>query len=299
VSRNVAAVIGCHLPSVHLTVVPGTGNGGDPEPVGVVAARHEVLGPSGPRIRAQFDPAALDAMLDLAVNAPAGVVDLRASLTTFQAELATVGASRIASGEIEPGAADHFLAEAMQDAGRLEGELAAHVGHRAEQHGRDRDESVSRWIHGLGAAVEFGLGAAGGRVTSAVIRPVVDPVAVEITRRLAGNETAAQSAAEQHAEDAADRLLYVWDRQLVERDVLAPDLPDRLVQGSLPSFDEFPARLADVHAHDPDPDHATYDLRSFFNAVDVARGRAGLGVDDGALYDAIKSAQLTMYQDLQ
>ena len=73
VSGNVAAVIGRHLPSVHLTVVPGTGSGGAPEPVGVVTSMHEVLGPSGPRVRAQFDPDALDAMLDLAANAPAGV----------------------------------------------------------------------------------------------------------------------------------------------------------------------------------------------------------------------------------
>jgi hypothetical protein len=299
VSGNVAAVIGRHLPSVHLTVVPGTRSAAAPEPVGIVTSMHEVLGPSGPRVRAQFDPVALDAVLDLAANAPAGVRDLRASLTTFQAELATVGASRIASGEITAVAADHFLAEAMQDAGRLEGVFASHVGHRAEQHGRDRDEELSRWIHGLGAAVEFGLGATGGPVTSAVVDPAVEPVAVELTRRVADNEAKAEASAEQHAQDAADRLLYLWDRQLVERGVLEPELPDRfIVHGQLPSFDGIPARLADVRAHDPDPDHATYDLRSFFNAVDVARGPAGLDVDDGAVYDALKSAQLAMYREL-
>ena len=37
--------------------------------------------------------------------------------------------------------------------------------------------------------------------------------------------------------------------------MLDPELPDRLlVHGQLPSFDELPARLAEVHAHDPDPD---------------------------------------------
>ena len=137
-------------------------------------------------------------------------------------------------------------------------------------------------------------------MTSAVVGPAVEPVAVELTRRVATNEAHAEVDAEQHAQDAADRLVYLWDRQLVERDVLDPELPDRLlVNGQLPSFDELPARLADVHAHDPDPDHATYDLRSLFNAVDVARGRAGLGVDDGAVYDAIKAAQLAIYQDLE
>ena len=166
---------------MHLTVVPGTGNGGAPEPVGVVTSMHEVLGPSGPRVRAQFDPDALDAMLDVAANAPAGVIELRAALTTFQTQLAATGAARIASGEIPPNAADHFLAEAMQDAARLEGVFAAHVGHRAEHHGRDRDEELSRWIHGLGAAVQFGLGATGGPVTSAVVGPGVEPVAVELT----------------------------------------------------------------------------------------------------------------------
>jgi len=81
--------------------------------------------------------------------------------------------------------------------------------------------------------------------------------------------------------------------------VLDPELPDRLVvNGRLPSFDELPGRLAEVRAHDPDPDHATYDLRSFFNAVDVARGPRGAGVDDGAVYDAVKAAQLTIYQQL-
>jgi hypothetical protein len=299
-SHNVAAIVGCHLPSVHLTVVPGTGDGGGPEPVGVVTSMHEVLGPSGPRVRAQFDPDALDVVLDVAANAPAGVVELRASLTAFQAQLAAAGAARIASGEIPPSAAQPFLAEAMQDAGRLEGVFATHVGHRAEQHGRDRDEELSRWVHGLGAAAEFGLGATGGPVVSAVVGPVVEPVAVQLTRRVATNEAAAEVAAEQLARDAADRLVYLWDRQLVERHVLDPELPDRLlVGGQLPSFDDLPARLADVRAHDPDPDHATYDLRSLFNAVDVARGRAGLGVDDGALYDAIKTAQLAMYHDLE
>jgi hypothetical protein len=147
--------------------------------------------------------------------------------------------------------------------------------------------------------VEFGLGATGGPVTSAVVDPAVEPVAVELTRRVADNEAKAEASAEQHAQDAADRLLYLWDRQLVERGVLEPELPDRFtVHGQLPSFDELPARLADVRAHDPDPDHATYDLRSFFNAVDVARGPAGLDVDDGAVYDALKSAQLAMYREL-
>ncbi len=300
VSRNVAAVIGRHLPSVHLAFVPGTGSGGIPEPVGVVTSMHEVLGPSGPRVRAQFDPTALHAMVDLAANTPAAVTDLRAALTTFQAELATVGASRIASGEIPTGAADRFLAEAMQDAGRLEGVFASHVGHRAEQHGRDRDEELSRWIHGLGAAVEFGLGATGGPVTSAVVGPAVEPAAIELTRRLATNEARAAAAAEQRAQDSADRLLYLWDRQLVERHVLEPELPDRLiVNGQLPAFDDLPARLADVHANDPDPDHATYDLRSLFNAVDVASDHAGLDVDDAAVYDAIKAAQLNIYQELE
>ena len=238
-------------------------------------------------------------MLDVAANAPAGVIELRAALTTFQTQLAATGAARIASGEIPPNAADHFLAEAMQDAARLEGVFATHVGHRAEHHGRDRDEELSRWIHGLGAAVQFGLGATGGPVTSAVVGPGVEPVAVELTRRVATNEAAAEDAAEQRAQDATDRLVYLWDRQLVERHVLDPELPDRLlVHGQLPSFDELPARLAEVHAHDPDPDHATYDVRSLFNAVDVARGRGGLGVDDAAVYDAIKAAQLTIYQDL-
>jgi hypothetical protein len=299
VSENVAAVLGRHLPSVHLTVTPGTGNDGQPEAIGVVTSMHEVLGPSGPRVRAQFDPVALDAMLDLAANAPAGVASLRAYLTTFQAELATAGATRIAAGEIPADAANAFLAEAMQDAGRLEGVFATHVGHRAEHHGRDRDEELSRWVHGLGATVQFGLGAVGGPVTSAVVGPAVGPVADELTRRVAANEARAEVDAERLAQDAADRLLYLWDRELVDRDVLAPELPDRLrVQGRLPAFDELPARLADIRAHDPDPDHATYDLRSFFNAVDVARGRAGLGVDDGAVYDAVKAGQLAIYDDL-
>jgi hypothetical protein len=224
---------------------------------------------------------------------------LRAYLTTFQATLATTGASRIASGTIPASAANDFLAEAMQDAGRLEGVFATHVGHRAEEHGRDRDEELTRWVSGLGATVQFGLGVATGPVTSAVVGPAVGPVADELGRRVATNEAKAEVDAERLAQDAADRLLYLWDRQLVEHDVLAPELPDRLrVNGRLPSFDELPARLDDIHAHDPDPDHATYDLRSFFNAVDVARGGAGIGVDDGALYDAVKAGQLAIYDDL-
>ena len=33
--------------------------------------------------------------------------------------------------------------------------------------------------------------------------------------------------------------------------------------------------------------------------VDVARGPGGVGVDDGAVYDAVKAAQLTIYQQLR
>ena len=186
---------------------------------------HEVLGPSGPRVRAQFDPAALDTMLDLAANAPAGVRTLRAYLTTFQATLATTGASRIASGAIPASAANDFLAEAMQDAGRLEGVFATHVGHRAEEHGRDRDEELTRWVQGLGATVQFGIGVAAGPVTSAVVGPAVGPVADELSRRVATNEAQAEVDAERLAQDAADRLLYLWDRELVEHDVLDAGAP--------------------------------------------------------------------------
>jgi hypothetical protein len=127
----------------------------------------------------------------------------------------------------------------------------------------------------------------------------VDPLADGFLQRFADHEAQAAVQAEALAQDGADRLLYLWDSQLVNQGTLAPELPDRLVvNGRLPAFDELGARLDDVRAHDPDPDHATYDLRAFFNAVDVAAGRDGLGVDDGALYDAVKTAQLQIYQEL-
>ncbi len=299
VSVAVASLLGRHLQSVQLTVTPPTGRGADPEAVGVVSSQHEVLGPDGPRLRAQFDPTALDAVMDLAANTPAGGVTLRDYLTTFQAEVAAVGAGRIARGEIPAGHVDRFLAEAMEDAGRLEGVFAAHVGHRAERHGRDKDRELSFWVDGLGATVELGAGAYAGPVTSAVIGQAVDPLTDGFLQRFATHEARAAVAAESLAQDATDRLLYLWDRQLVDQHVLTPELPARLVVGGrLPAFDGLGARIADVRANDPDPDHATYDLRAFFNAVDVAAGRDGLGVDDGALYDAVKTAQLRIYQQL-
>jgi hypothetical protein len=192
-----------------------------------------------------------------------------------------------------------FLKEAMTDAARLEGVFAAHVGHRAEHHGRDQDHELSFWVHGLGAAVQLGTSLSGGTVSSTVVGQAVGPLEDELLARFAHREADAAAGATQLTQAATDRLMYVWDRALFNAGVITPDVPPLLlVNGQLPAFDDLSARLADVNAHDPDPDHATYDLQSLFNAMDVTVGPHGAAIDDGALTDAIKDAQQPIYEEL-
>ena len=290
-SAAIAAILGANLQSVQLAGSSGR--------VGVVTATHEGLGPSGAQLRAQFDPSALGAMLDVAADHPEGVVSLRASLTEFQNEVATVAAARLAGGDIAPERMADFLEEAMTDAARLEGMFASHVGHRAEHHGRDQDHELSFWVNGLGAAAQLGGSVAGGTV-SKVVSQGVGPLEHELLARFSHHEADAAADATQRTQDATDRLMYVWDRALFNAGVIVPDVPPLLlVNGQLPAFDDLPARLADVNAHDPDPGHATYDLQSLFNAMDVSVGAHGAAIDDGAIIDAVKDAQLPIYQELK
>jgi hypothetical protein len=290
-SAAVAAILGGHLQSVQLAGSSGR--------VGVVTATHEALGPNGAQLRAQFDSSALEAMLDVAADTSEGVVSLRASLTTFQNEVATVAAARVARGDIEPERVADFLKEAMTDAARLEGMFASHVGHRGEHHGRDRDRELSFWVDGLGSAVQLGTSPIGGNVVSSVVGQGVGPVQDELLARFAHHEADAAAGAAALTQDATDRLMYVWVRALFNAGVIVPNLPPRLlVGGQLPAFDDLPDRLADVNAHDPDPDHATYDLQSLLNAMDVTAGAHGATLDDGAITDAVKAAQLPIYEEL-
>jgi hypothetical protein len=291
-SDAVAAILGRHMLSVQLSGSSGR--------TGVVSSEHEALGPDGPRTRAQFEPRALDAMLDVAADRPEGVVSLRAALTAFQTDVATVAAKRIADGEIPPERVSGFLREAMTDAARLEGMFASHVGHRAEHHGRDQDHELSFWVHGLGAAVRLGTSPFGGKLTTGAVGQAVGPLEDTLLARFARHEDGAAADAEVLTQDATDRLLYLWDRALFNAHVIAPELPPRLlVNGELPAFDELPARLTDVNAHDPDADHSTYDLPSLLNAMDVAVGLHGAAIDDGATTDAIKAGQLPIYNELE
>jgi hypothetical protein len=299
VSTAAAAILGRHLQSVQVTVAPGAGAADGNEPTGVVTSQLEALGPDGPRRRAQFDPAALAATIDLAVNTAEGVTATRDWLTTYQASVAGTAVRRLAAGEIARDQMGTFLDEAMQDAGRLEGVFASHVGHRAEARGRDKDRELTFWVQGLGAAVRVTAGAAAGPYTSAVLGQAIDPVADGFAARLAHHQADAAAGAERWAQDATDRLLYLWDRELCNQGVVVPELPAALLAGGgLPAFDGLEARLATVRADDPDPDRRTYDLRAVLNAIDVAVGPSGVAVDDGALYDAVKAAQLDIYQQL-
>lgn len=299
VSMAVAAILGRHLQSVQLTVVPGVGGATDAEVTGVVSSELESLGPHGPRRRAQFDPQALAATIDLAVNTAEGVAATRDWLTTYQAGVAQAAVRRLADGEIAHDQMGAFLDEAMQDAGRLEGVFAAHVGHRAEARGRDKDRELTFWVQGLGAAVRLAAGVPAGPYTSAVLGQAVDPVSDGFVERLAHHEDDAAAGAERWAQDATDRLLYLWDRELCNQGVVRPELPAALLAGGgLPAFDGLAARLATVRATDPDPDHRTFDTRAVLNAIDVAVGKSDVAVDDGALYEAVKTAQLDIYQQL-
>ncbi len=300
-STNVAAIIGRHLPSVHLTVVPGTGNGGAPEPVGVVTSMHEVLGPSGPRVRAQFDPDALRR-------------DARRRRQRTGRRHRAPGRARRRSRPSWPRRAPHgspagrsrptqpttSSPRRCRTPARLEGVFAAHVGHRAEHHGRDRDEELSRWIHGLGAAVQFGLGATGGPVTSAVVGPAVEPVAVELTRRLSpptrrpprpppnsaprtpptgwctcGTASSSSATCWTPSCRTASSCTGSCRRSTNYRRASPTSTP------TIPTPITPPTTCARSSTPSTSP-----------------RGRAGLGVDDAAVYDAIKAAQLTIYQDL-
>ena len=179
--------------------------------------------------------------------------------------------------------------------------FAAHVGHRAEQHGRDRDEELSRWIHGLGAAVQFGLGATGGPVTSAVVGPAVEPLAgrADPTRRHQRGE-AAGAPPNGCAQDAADRLVYLWDRQLVERHVLDPELPDRPPRATGSCRRSTSCRRASPTSTPTIPIPITPRTTCARSSTPSTSPPAapGSASTTRAVYDAIKAAQLTIYQEL-
>jgi hypothetical protein len=132
-----------------------------------------------------------------------------------------------------------------------------------------------------------------------VVGQTVDPVADGFVDRLAHHQADAAHDAETLARTDTDRLLYMWGRELVNQGVIHPDLPaGLLVGGQLPTYDDLEARLEEVRHTDPDPDQRTYDARAVVNAIDVAELPSGDTLDDGALYDAVKTAQLPLYQHL-
>ena len=83
-------------------------------------------------------------MADLAVDTTDGVATMRAGLDLHQQTQASLGAGRIAAGEITD--VNSFLREAIADAARLEAYFIEHAGHRAEANERRVDDVIGRWI---------------------------------------------------------------------------------------------------------------------------------------------------------
>ena len=144
VSRSVATILGQHVLAVQTTVLGGDQDTTAPRHEQPSAALVDVLDEArgdGATVRvASFDEHALGVATDLAVGRTEGLAIVRAALDVHGQTQATLAVGRLAAGDLPPGRDPNlFLAEAMQDAARLEAHVVAHAGHRAEERGRSVD----------------------------------------------------------------------------------------------------------------------------------------------------------------
>jgi hypothetical protein len=251
---------------------------GDADVVGAVADLANGVF-ADPREAAVFDPAALDAVLDLAARTDASVEVLRDGLGGYQRGSAAAVAARLTAGGVAPSDVPEYLAEVMADSGRLEGRLAEHVGREARRRGRDADQLWTFWIGAIGEGLERGAGVF-SPTGSAVVHVVRDVVRGELADAGALTRTDARTLSEL----AAERLVYMWVRELHAAGLLTADLPAGiLVDGELPPYDDLVVALATGGP-------PAWEISTVIQQFDESR--AGLvDIDGPAMLDAMGAAQ--------
>jgi hypothetical protein len=273
VSMSAANVLGRHLFAVHKEVLNPQGLE-DPDTM----RRHlDALGPDFEPEVPLFDEEALAAVTDLAVDTDDGLASLRAALDVYEQSY-TAAAVKASTG-VEHQDPDRFLEQAIGQLGTLEGYLLRHAGHLAEGTARRHDEAIRRWVDGVSSGVSFGVGKLGFSVPGPLVH------LPDVTERWATNEDAAERRFEDYADEWTERLRYVWFGELHAAGVIAPDLPRAVLtsDGRLRPWDELDGR----------------ERRIVQDVMEENAWRGPVDVDWARLSDAVKSAQLELYQDLE
>lgn len=248
---------------------------------------HDVLGAGDPRRAALFRRAPLGQVVDLAARTDAGAGLLREALATYQRGLAQAAAARLAAGEIER--PDRYLAEVTADAARLDARIGRHVGLEAERRGRAADATTAFWINAIGSGTDR-LGDLLGRPGATVVRTVTRPVAGAATTAFADAEEDAAADADERARLASEQLVLVWARELHDAGVVDVALPVELApDGRLPSYADLVRRVLQ---------HPDWTMERVLHTLDVAPSRIGVELDVQAMRDAMASAQLPAYREL-
>ncbi|MET0325861.1 MAG: hypothetical protein ABW219_11600 [Ilumatobacteraceae bacterium] len=297
VSRSIATILGQHMLAVQTSVLVGDQDSTPPRQEEVPGALVDVFDEArgdGVSVRvASFDEHALGVATDLAVDSTDGLAIVRAALDIHVQTEATLAIGRVAVGDLPPGRDPNlFLAEAMQDAARMEAHFVAHAGHRAEERGRSVDQLIGAWI-GL-ASLSIGKansqykthGGASARLSAPVIGDLLGPAADLATSLLATHQAAAARSAEANAEAATDQLVYLWCREAYRQGVIVPDLPAGVVVGGeLVEWDAFLELPPSVR-------------QETLNHLEETTGLDGINLDGNGIRDAIKTEQLASYQTL-
>ena len=151
------------------------------------------------------------------------------------------------------------------------------MGHRAEAMGRPADDAIRFWTDAGSSAVDA-LDIPG-------LDLVVDPAAEAIGDDLATHESSAAHDAMASAEAAADRLTYVWYRELYRHGVVVPELPPAAVAGGdLLPWEQF-------------TELGAADRQTVRRLMEETTGI--VNIDGNALRDVVKTAQLPIYRELE
>ena len=297
VSRSVATILGQHMLAVQTTVLIGDqdtrGPRHEPPSAALVDVRDEARG-DGTTVRvASFDEQALGVLTDLAVGRTEGLAVVRAALDVHGQTQATLAIGRLADRDLPQGRDPNlFLAEAMQDAARLEAHVIAHAGHRAEERGRSVDGLIGAWI-GLatlsigGANTQYrSRGGLSARFSAPVIGELLGPAADVATTLFATYEEHAARSAEANAEAATDQLVYRWCAEAYRQGVIVPDLPaGAVVGGELVDWETFLRLPPSIR-------------QQTLNHLEETTGPGGVNLDGNGIRDAVKSEQMDAYRRL-
>ena len=229
---------------------------------------------------------------DLAVDTTDGLAIIRAALDVHGQTQATLAVGRLAAGDPPAGRDPNlFLAEAMQDAARLEAHLIAHAGHRAEARpirgpGHRGVDRAGRVLHRRRQHQYQTHGGAPARLSAPVIGELLGPAADLATSCSPPTRPRRGARAEANAEAATDQLVYLWCREAYRQGVIVPDLPaGAVVAGQLVEWETFLELPPSVR-------------QETLNHLEETTGSGGVNLDGNGVRDAIKAEQLASYRTL-